>query len=91
MEINSEKPVKKWAKEVMGKRYEEALASIEQEKVTQETVFYFELYGRKFLAFYIEGDALPPDMTMQINRDHRNVMDQIKIKKIKGKLIYSIN
>jgi len=91
IEIKDDKPFKEWATQIMSTRRQEAIDSLEYEGVDQETVFFIELEGRKYLAFYLEGERLDPsDKTVQINKDHRAVMDAIRIRRKDGELLYNL-
>lgn len=90
VEINNEVPIKEWGKLLMGEWHMEALASIKHEEVTKENVFYFEIEGRKYLGFYVEGEQKPADLSMLVNREHQKVMRDIKIRRINSEMLYSL-
>lgn len=84
--------MKEWASKLMSTRHQEAVDSLEYEGIRQESCFFITIDGKKFLAFYIEGESIrPSDKTLQINRDHRAVMESIRIRRIDGELLYAIS
>lgn len=89
-EITDDKPVKQWARELMGTRHEEAVESIKRENVSEEQVFSLELNGKKYLAFYMVGEMLPADMSMEVNQKHKEVMNLVSVQNIEGELLYSL-
>lgn len=90
IEINDDKPIKEWAAELMGAFHKDAIESIRRENVSVEDVFYVELDGKKYLAFCMEGEMLPADMSMTVNQKHRAVMKAIRVKRTDGQLLYSL-
>lgn len=90
IEINDDKAIKEWGRELMGTYYADAIESIKREKVIDECVFYLELDGKKYLAFYMEGEMLPADMTMEVNKKHREVMLAIRKRRVDGELLYAL-
>jgi hypothetical protein len=91
IEITDDKPIKKWGVLLMGARKAEAIESIKREEVTQETVFYFELAGKKYLVFYMEGAMKPADMEMPINQEHRTIMRSIRTPNFaEGTILYDL-
>jgi hypothetical protein len=100
LEITDEKPMKEWAEKLMGERHQEAVDSLDFEGVSQETVFYISLEGKKYIAFYSEGEVIgPSDRTKKINQDHLAVMKSILVRKngenspperVIGELLYNV-
>lgn len=74
----------------MGAMHEEAIESIKREGISEEQVFYLELDGKKYLAFYMVGDMLPADMTMEVNKKHKEVLNAISVKNTEAELLYSM-
>ena len=84
--------MKEWATKLMSTRHQEAVDSLKYEGVDQENCFSVTIDGKKFLAFYTEGEAIrPSDKTVQVNKDHRAVMESIRTRRIDGELLYTIS
>lgn len=91
IEIRDDKPIREWASQLMSTRRQEAIASLEYEGVDQENCFLVALEGKTYLAFYCEGERLDQsDKTVQINKDHRAIMDAIRIRRKDAELLYTI-
>ena len=91
IEINDEKPIKEWASILMGERNAEARATLEAEGVTTESCFYFDIDGKKYLAFYMEGDQIiTGNQDVPINKEHQEIIQRIKIRRKSADLLYSL-
>lgn len=91
IEISDEKPIRKWAQQLMTTRYHEALDSLDFEGVVQESVFLITLNDKKYLAFYMQGDVMgPSDKTKQINKDHVAILKSIRIVRTDAELLYDL-
>lgn len=90
IEISDERPIREWATQIMTVRYAEAVASLVEEKVEEEGVFYIEIDGKKYLAFYMKGEMLPADMERSINKEHRAVLGSVRVRRIDGELLYDV-
>ena len=92
IEIKDEKPIKEWAHLLMTTRHQEAVDSLAFEGVDQENCFYLELDGKKYLAYYSEGEIIgPSDKTIQVNKDHIAVLKSIRIRRIDGEILYNLS
>jgi hypothetical protein len=91
-EINDDRPIKEWARELMGKHHHEAEKTLAEEDVIQETVFYLELEGKKYLAFYMEGTNFKPsNPDKEINRKHKEILQSIKVGRFDAELLYDLD
>jgi hypothetical protein len=59
-----------WCNKVQNEFYNEALESIKEENVVQETIVKVEINNRLYCLAYMEGECLPANMNREINRIH---------------------
>ena len=91
IEISDDSPIKEWATILMGERNAEARATLEAEGVIAESCFYFDIDGKKYLAFYMEGDQIiPGNKDIPINKKHQEVIQSIKLRRKDATLLYSL-
>lgn len=81
---------KKWGARLMNDLKTEALETLTEEGLTQEHVFLLEFNDKHFLGFFTEGNKLPTNLKREINQKHRTLLDESRIRKISGSLIYSL-
>lgn len=89
IEIKDGQALKDWGKEIT-ERMDEARAAVRLEQIVREQTSYFEVGDRKFVLFYTEGNPIPADNTIPINKKHREVMDAIRLERIKLEPVYDI-
>ena len=91
IEISDDKPMIEWGSKLMSEFNEDAIESIKRENITEETVFLIDLDGKKYMAFFTEGENIQPsDQTMEVNQKHRAILKEIRIRRIDGSLLYSL-
>jgi hypothetical protein len=93
IEVGDQEPMKAWGKELMSTRHKEAVASLIPEGVDREVVAAFELEGKKYLAWFVDalGEIRPPDMNMQVNKDHAEAKRAAEFKnRTEGEILYDL-
>lgn len=81
---------REWGSKISTELREEALLTLEEEKLLQEHMFLLEIDGKTFLGFFSEGTAGPANMERAINKLHRQLLDESKLRRIEGTPLYSL-
>lgn len=92
-EVTDDESLKDWGDKIMTSRKQEAMASLEQEKVEHEAMYSFQVDGRKFVIglMVAEGDHIESaDESLEINKEHREIFASVKKEKIKIQELYSL-
>lgn len=82
---------REWGARLMSSEYAEAIASLKEEGLTEETVSLIELDGKTYLCFYAEGAALPANLDRPVSAAHKELLDHSRVRKIEGTIIYSLS
>jgi hypothetical protein len=93
IEVGDQGPMKAWGQELMSTRHKEAVESLIPEGVDREIVAAFVLEGKKYLAWFMDasGEINPPDMNMQVNKDHAEVKRAAEFKnRTEGEILYDL-
>ncbi len=90
IEVKDDAAIKEWGAILSGPRHEEARDAIRGECVDTEIVGYFELEGKKYLAFFMDGEINTPDYTVPINKEHRDILRSVFVKKTQGEVLYDL-
>ena len=62
---------KAWCVELASLRRDEALLTLDEEKVTEEMCLLVELSGVHYVVGFSEGEMLPANMSREINLKHK--------------------
>jgi|GEM_PF-3472941 len=81
---------KEWGSKLMGELKEEALITLKEEQLLQEHMFLVEIESKQYLGFFSEGKSMPANMERLINKLHRKLLDESRVRRIEGTLLYSI-
>lgn len=81
---------KAWGAELMGDSYSEALETLREEGMNQEHTFLLEIDGKSFLGFFSEGNKLPTNLSREINKNHKELLEKSSVRRIEGVLLYSL-
>jgi hypothetical protein len=61
---------KSWCNELETLRREEAMETLKEEKVIEETCLLVDFHGAPYVVAFMEGEMLPADMACEINQKH---------------------
>lgn len=79
-----------WGATLMGDEVSEALASLKEEALTQETVSLVRIEGRLYLAYLTEGAGLPANLDRAVSARHRELLEQSRIRKHEAETLYDL-